>query len=169
MFKKSTFFMRVIIILLGAVVLVPSILFFPQVAIMLRFALAGISTKGDFAFEVIYFLLYAAIYVALIPFCMALYQTLKLLGYIDEKETFSEKTVKALKVIRNCAIAILVIFIVGAMPIICYFAVYDGIPITIFFWSAFALIPLAIAIFASMLMNLIQEAIDIKSENDLTI
>ena len=169
MFKKSTFFMRVIIILLGAVVLIPSILFFPKVAIMLRFALVGISTQREFVFEGIYFLLYATIYVALIPFCIALYQTLKLLGYIDEKETFSEKTVKALKVIRNCAIAILVIFIVGVMPIICYFAVYDDVLIGIVFWSAFALIPMAITVFASMLMNLIKEAIEIKSENDLTI
>ena len=169
MFQKSTFFMRVIVVLLGLVILIPCILFLPYVVEILKSALEEMSAQEGALFAGMYFLVYVSIYFALIPFLMAIYQTLKLLGYIDMKETFSEKTVKALKIIKNCAIAILSIYIVGVMPIICYFTIYSGVPNGIILWAAFALIPMAIAVFASMLMNLIKEAIDIKSENDLTI
>ena len=169
MFQKSTFFMRVIVVLLGLVILIPCILFLPHVVEILKSALEEMSSQEGSLFAVMYFLVYIAIYFALIPFLMAIYQTLKLLGYIDVKETFSEKTIKALKTIKNCAIAILSIYIIGVMPIICYFAIYNGMPSGIIIWAALSLIPMAIAVFASMLGNLIKEAIDIKSENDLTI
>jgi Protein of unknown function (DUF3036). len=105
----------------------------------------------------------------MVPFLMALYQTMKLLGFIDKKETFSEKSVKALNVIKNCAVAIFAIYLIGVMPMVRFFVESDDAPGGSIIWAAFSLIPLAIAIFASMLMNLIKEAIEIKSENDLTI
>jgi len=165
MFKKSTFFMRVIVALLGLVILIPCLLFLPRVLEILSWIAKEILGQEDSFFWILDGLIYVALYIALIPFLMAIYQTLKLLGYIDEKETFSEKTVKALKVIRNCATAILVIFIVGAMPT----AIYGEVLEEIIMGAALSLIPMAIAVFASMLMNLIKEAIEIKSENDLTI
>jgi Protein of unknown function (DUF3036). len=161
--------MRVIIVLLGLVVLVPCILFFPSLLFTSKIAIKAVMDQTASSFEWMYISIYIAMYPALIPFCIAIYQTLKLLGHIDNKETFSEKSVKALNTIRNCAVAILAIYIVGVLPIMCYFAIYDDTLGAIIVWGAFALIPMAIAIFASMLMNLIKEAIEIKSENDLTI
>ena len=170
MFQKSTFFMRAIIILLGLAVFAPSVLLFPRAFIMFKGAVEEIGAQStEVMFFGIYLVLFIAIYVALVPFFTALYQTLKLLDNIDKKETFSEKSTKALKIIRNCAIAIFAIYLVGIMPMVVYFARFSEAPETIIIWAAFSLVPLAIAVFASMLRNLIQEAIYIKSENDLTI
>ena len=171
MFKKSTFFMRVIIILLGAAVLIPVILFTPRflmyaIEVMQHMVL---STSTWSWYYGVVLLFGVAVFGAMVPFLMALYQTMKLLGFIDKKETFSEKSVKALNVIKNCAVAIFAIYLIGVMPMVRFFVESDDAPGGSIIWAAFSLIPLAIAIFASMLMNLIKEAIEIKSENDLTI
>jgi DUF2975 family protein len=62
------------------------------------------------------FLAYA--YLASIPFFVGLYQTFKALGYVRQDKTFSQASVKALRTIKYCALAIIgfvavsVIFIV---------------------------------------------------------
>src|SRR5215510_1099933 len=50
------------------------------------------------------FLAYA--YIASIPFFVALYQAFKLLGYIGQNQVFSLNSVRALRAIKYCAIAI---------------------------------------------------------------
>ena len=169
MFKKSTFFMRVIIVLLGLAVVVPVGILVVKFAVFLIGAMGHMREWTLSEFYVLELLFGVALISAMIPFFMALYQTMKLLDFIDNKETFSEKSVKALTIIKNCAIAIFALYMVGIMPTACYFVIYTKFSSGIIMWSAFALIPLAIAVFASMLANLIKEAIEIKSENDLTI
>src|SRR5215467_5710381 len=51
------------------------------------------------------FLAYA--YLASIPFFVALYQAFKVLGYAGQNKTFSQTTVKALRTIKYCALAII--------------------------------------------------------------
>src|SRR6185503_16641248 len=51
------------------------------------------------------FLAYA--YFASIPFFAGLYQTFKMLGYIGQNKAFSRASVKALRTIKYCAIAII--------------------------------------------------------------
>ncbi len=51
------------------------------------------------------FLAYA--YIAAIPFFMALYQAIKVLGYVKQNQTVSPATVKALRTIKHCAIALI--------------------------------------------------------------
>src|SRR3954464_7514924 len=50
------------------------------------------------------FLAYA--YIGSIPFFMALYQAFKLLGYIARKEVFSPQSVRALRIIKYCAMSL---------------------------------------------------------------
>ena len=50
------------------------------------------------------FLAYA--YLASIPFFVALYQASNVLGYIRENKAFSQGTLKALRTIKFCALAI---------------------------------------------------------------
>ena len=57
------------------------------------------------------FLAYA--YFGSIPFFVALYQAFKVLGYIGQNKTFSQATVKALRTIKFCALAVIV-FVAGA-------------------------------------------------------
>jgi hypothetical protein len=51
------------------------------------------------------FLAYA--YLASIPFFAALYQAFKTLGYIGQDKAFSQSTVKALRTIKVCALALI--------------------------------------------------------------
>jgi hypothetical protein len=75
----------------------------------------------------------AYVYIASIPFFMALYQAFRVLGYVRQNQTFSQTTVKALRTIKYCAIAIVgfvvvsvvfVIFGVG-MPAWRYFGIQE--------------------------------------------
>lgn len=108
------------------------------------------------------------VYATAIAYFFALYQTLKLLNYIDKNKAFSELSVKALKNIKYCAISISVIYS-GIIPFLFPIAEADdapglaGIPMIIVFAS------IVIAVFAAVLQKLLEEAIDIKSDNDLTI
>src|SRR5437867_9529058 len=56
------------------------------------------------------FLAYA--YIASIPFFVALYQAIKVLGYAGQNKIFSPAAVRALRIIKYCAVAI-VGFVVG--------------------------------------------------------
>ena len=56
-------------------------------------------------------------YIASIPFFIALYQAFKLLGYIDTNVIFSKPSVKAMRNIKYCAIAIIG-FIAPILPYI---------------------------------------------------
>jgi hypothetical protein len=107
-------------------------------------------------------------YVSAIPFFIALYQAFKLLSYIDKNKAFSEISVKALKNIKYCAITISGLYVVG-MPFFYILAELDDAPGVILIGMLFIFASMVIAVFAAVLQRLLQEAIDIKSENDLTI
>ena len=107
-------------------------------------------------------------YVAAIPFYIALYQAFKLLSYIDQNKAFSELSVMALKKIKNCAITISCLYVVG-LPLFYIFAQLDDAPGVVIIGMMLVFAPLVIAVFAAVLQRLLQEAIYIKSENDLTV
>jgi hypothetical protein len=111
------------------------------------------------------FLAYA--YVASIPFFAALYQAFKVLGYARQNKVFSQTAVKALRTIKFCAIAIIG-FVAGAEVFIMLHnsddragGIFMGILIT------FGSIITATA--ATTFESILQNAVDIKSENDLTV
>jgi hypothetical protein len=111
------------------------------------------------------FLAYA--YVASISFFVALYQAFKVLGYVGSNKVFSQAAVKALRIIKYCAIAIIGFVAVGEIFILSSNSddraggVFMGILIT--FGSV------VIATAAAMFEQILQNAVDIKSENDLTV
>ena len=106
--------------------------------------------------------------VAAIPFFIGLYQGLLLLGYIDKNTAFSNLSVKAIKNIKNCAFTISVLYAAG-IPYIIYVADKDDAPGAVLMGLVFIFAPLVISVFAAVLQKLLQNAIDIKSENDLTV
>lgn len=112
--------------------------------------------------------IWLGLYVAAIPFYIALYQAVKLLSYIDTNATFSNVSVKALKHIKYCALVISGLFITGS-PYIFHVADTDDAPGI--FAAALIIIgaSFVIAVFAGVLQKLLQNAVDIKSENDLTV
>lgn len=106
-------------------------------------------------------------YLVMIPFFFALYQTLKLLGYIEKGNAFSASSVKALKKIKYCAVLISVLYVVE-MPFLYRLTQVDDTPgifigLFVIFTSA------VIAVFAAVLQKRLKNAVAIKSENDLTV
>ena len=106
-------------------------------------------------------------YIGMIPFFIALYQSLKLLNYIDRNEAFSILSVKAIRNIKRCAVAIIIVYLIE-MPFLYKLTMADDAPAIIMgLFVIFA--SLVVAVFAAVLQKLLQDAIRIKSENDLTV
>ncbi|OGU35188.1 MAG: hypothetical protein A2068_11380 [Ignavibacteria bacterium GWB2_35_6b] len=111
------------------------------------------------------FLAYA--YIASIPFFAALYQAIKVLGYAGQNKVFSQEAVKAMRTIKYCAILIIGFAAVGEIFIMMNTSddraggVFMGILIT--FGSV------VIAAAAAMFEKILQNAVNIKSTNNLTV
>ena len=157
--KGSTIFLQVVIVLIGLGVL----------AIMIRFPLTeGRAANLDlFSVYADPFIIYG--YLASIAFFVALYQAFKLLGYIGQNKVFSLGSVKTLRTIKYCAI-ILGISIVMAVLYIRMSHNTDDDPagfIAIGILATF--VSVVIATLAAVFERTLQSAVDIKSENDLTV
>ncbi len=111
------------------------------------------------------FLAYA--YVASIPFFVALYQTFKVLGYAGQNKIFTQEAVNALRIIKICAMAIVgfvavsVIFMIGGDR--------DDRPGGIFMRMLVTFPSIIVAAAAAIFQRVLQNAVDLKSENDLTV
>lgn len=114
------------------------------------------------------YLVMASLYTATIPYFIALYLGIKLLRLIDLNKAFSVDSVQILQKIKFCAIA-MSISLMTYMPAAFHFAEIDDAPGVIIFAFAFACTPLVVAVFAEVLKNLLQNAIEFKIENDLTV
>jgi hypothetical protein len=113
------------------------------------------------------FILYG--YASSIAFFIALYKAFRLLGYIGQNKVFSHNAVGALRSIKYCAI-VLSIFIVIAGLYIKIFHNKDDDPagfLAICILTTFVSVVVATA--AAIFEKVLQNAIDMKSENDLTI
>jgi hypothetical protein len=111
------------------------------------------------------FLAYA--YIGSIAFFLALYQAFRVLGFAGQDKVFSPAAVKALRTVKQCAF-IIIGFVVGA-EIIIFFSDSDdragGVAMGIFITFGSVIIATAAAVFERVL----QKAVDMKSENDLTV
>lgn len=158
--RGSTIFLQVVIVLLGIGVLA-ALLWEPQVE--------GRNVNAT-QFEIYFkdpFLAY--IYLAFIPFFVGLYQAFKMLGYARRNEIFSQHAVRALQIIKYCAVAV-ALFIVGAEAYIFIFVrgtddVAGGVAMGVLIIFVSAVIATAALVFERILQN----AVDLKTENDLTV
>jgi hypothetical protein len=114
------------------------------------------------------YLVVIGLYATAIPFYIALYQTFKLLRYIDQNKAFSELSVEALKNIKYCATAISILYVLN-MPLFYLLAERDDAPGIIIIGMVLIFASMVIAVFAAVLQKLLKNAIDIKLENDLTV
>jgi len=146
----STIFLKITVIIIGILVLALCIFWLPSAADYLHYPIL------------------IGMYSTAITFFFALYQTLKLLSYIDENKAFSKLSVKALKYIKYCAITISIIYAV-LIPFVFPIADADDAPGLMGFPVIFIFTSIVIGVFAAVLQRLLQDAIDIKSENDLTV
>jgi hypothetical protein len=159
--RSSIIFLQIVIVLLGVAALA-LLLWEPQVE--------GVN-KNRTNFQIYFqdpFL--ALVYAGSIPFFIALYQAIRALGYVGRNEVFSPEVVKALRIIKYCALAI-----IGFVVLLELFILLSGnrdlenpgAPIFMGILIAFPSIVVATA--AAMFERILQNAVDIKSENDLTV
>jgi hypothetical protein len=157
--KASTLFLKLAVILMGIPVFALCIFLVPNVANFASELYPNIASMK--------YLVFILMYGAAIPFYFALYQAFNLLRYIDKSKAFSQLSVKALKNIKHCAITISSLYVLG-MPLIHFIAKKVDPPIGLL-GLIIIFASMVIAVFAAVLQRLLQEAINIKSENDLTV
>lgn len=158
--RASTIFLQAVIVLIGIGVLA-FLLWEPH--------LEG-RNAGASVFEIYFkdpFLMYA--YAGSVAFFTALYQAFMLLGCIGKNKVFSPEAVEALRIIKYCALTIIG-FLVGAEAY--FILVMRGkednagavmLGLILIFISA------VVATVAAVFQRTLQSAVDMKSENDLTV
>jgi hypothetical protein len=157
--RISIIFLQAVIVLIGLVAL----------AILIRFPLTE-GRAANLDLLSIYsdpFILYG--YAASIAFFIALYKAFKLLGYIGQNKVFSSNAVRTLKSIKYCAIVLSILIVTAGLYIRISYNKEDDPAgfLAICIVTAFASVVVATA--AAIFERLLQNAIDMKSENDLTI
>ncbi|MCC2463679.1 DUF2975 domain-containing protein, partial [Bacillus mobilis] len=158
--QGSTLFLKTVIILIGIPVLALCIFSIPNIG---NYAA---KLYPDIAY--IKYLVLINLYATVIPFYFALYQAFKLVSSIDKGNAFSKLSVRALKKIKQCAVTISILYAVG-MPLFYLVAERDDAPGIIIIGMILIFASMVIAVFAAVLQRLLKDAIDIKSENDLTV
>ncbi len=157
--KSSTIFLQVVIVLIGIGAL-GLLLWEPQIE--------GVNAHAT-NFEIYFkdpFL--ALVYIGSIPFFIALYQAFKVLRYAREDNVFSQVAVNALRTIKYCALAIIGFVFVEEIFIMLNHGNDDaagGIAMGVFITVGSIIVATTAAVFERTL----QSAVDIKSENDLTV
>lgn len=161
--RGSTLFLRGAVMAFGLLVLVLCLFAMPA-------AWVGIGieySNNALAINVMRSILFV-MYLTAVPFFVALYQTMKLLNYIDTNKAFSGLSVKALQRITYSAVAVSVLY-AASLPLFYTWAKGDDAPGVVIIGMVLTLAPLAIGVLAAVLRRLLQEAIAMKSENDLTV
>jgi len=159
--RSSTIFLQIVIVLIGIGALA-LLLWEPQIE--------GVNAHAT-NFEIYFkdpFL--ALVYVGSIPFFIALYQAFKVLGYVGQNKVFSPEVVKALRTIKYCALAIIGFVVVEEIFLMLMNnrdTDNPGAPIFMGILITFPSIVVATA--AAVFEQILQNAVDIKSENDLTV
>lgn len=109
----------------------------------------------------------AYVYLGSIPFFVGLFHGFRVLGYAGRNQEFSPQAVRSVRTIKYCAIT-LIAFVAGAEVFILSITDDDragGVMMGVFI--AFAAIVVATAM--AILERVLQNAVDMKAENDLTV
>lgn len=157
--RGSTTFLKVIIFLAGIAVLALCIFLVPHMANFAAKLYPNVTPMK--------YLVFIVMYGAAVPFYLALYHAINLLRFIDKNTVFSDSSIKLLKNIKCCAVAISCLYVLG-LPLFHFIAKKMDPPIGLLV-LIIIFASLVIAVFAAILQRLLQEVVHIKSENNLTI
>ncbi len=108
------------------------------------------------------------LYATAIPFFITLYKGLVLLGYIDQNKAFSQDSVVALRHIKYSIFTISLLYALS-LPFLYFKNGQAGISVRFLLGLVLTLAPLVVTAFAAVLEKLFENALEIKSENDLTV
>lgn len=157
--RTSTLFLQVAIVLVACVALI----------VLIRFPLAEGRAKNLDLFSVYTdpFILYA--YAASVVFFVALYKAFRLLGYIGQNKVFSPEAVSSVKGIKFCAMLVAIMIVLAGVCILIFHHKDDDPAGFLAMCLVLTFATVSVAIAASMFEKILQKAVDMKSENDLTI
>lgn len=153
--RASLVFLQVVIVLIGIVAL----------ALIIRFPLTeGRAVNLDlFSIYSDPFIVYG--YLASTPFFIGLYQVFTLLRYIGQNKVFSLRSIKTLRIIRHCAIAQAILIVMAVLYIV--LSAKDEDPVGFISIGILAtFISAVIASAASVFEGILQNGVDINSQND---
>jgi predicted lysophospholipase L1 biosynthesis ABC-type transport system permease subunit len=157
--QVSTLFLKSAVFLIGLTVLALCVFVLPEIA-------KEMIDVMPVQYELLPILI--AMAASTIPFYIALYQALKLLNLIDKNKAFSELSIRALKTIKKSATTIGFLYI-ACVPYLYIIAEGDDAPGVFAIGLVIIFASIVVAVLAAVLQKLLQNAIDIKSENDLTV
>ena len=158
--RTSTVFLQAVIVLIG-IATVAFLLWEPNAE--------GVNAHATSLFEVYFddpFLAY--VYLSSIAFFVALYKAFRLLGTIGKNTVFSRDSVRALRMIQYCAIAIVGLtalpeaYLLIARP---EDDIAGGVAMGLFVMCISAVIAAAAAVFEKLLHS----AVEMKEEQDVTV
>jgi hypothetical protein len=109
----------------------------------------------------------AYVYIASIPFFVALYHAFRVLGYAGQNNVFSQAAVKSLRTIKYCAMAI--IGFAAASVIFMPFSDPDDRPAGVFMRILITFPAIVVVAASAMFERILKNAVELKSENDLTV
>ncbi len=158
--KSSTIFLQTAVVFIGLGVLA-LLLWEPHIE--------GVNAQATTLREIYFddpFL--ALMYIGSIPFFIGLYQTFKILSFVGQNKVFSQKAVKALRVIKYCALSIIGFVIIEEIFIMLTHGEDDAAG-GIFIGVLVTLGSIIVITAATVFERLLQKAVDLKSENDLTV
>ncbi len=157
--RFSIMFLQGVIVLIGILAL----------AILVWFPLTeGRATNLDlFSIYSDPFILYG--YAASTAFFVALYKAFKLLGYIGQNRVFSSNSVKSLKSIKYCAIALSILIVTAGLYIRIFHSKDDDPAGFLAICILTTFVSVVVATAAAIFEKILQNAVNMKSENDLTI
>lgn len=161
--KSSTLLLKAAVILLGIPVLVLAIVLWWQIGMVAMKE----AVKGAILGYIILGVL-TGMTLSMVPFYASLYQAFKILTYIDGNEAFSTLTVAALKKIKKYALIIFGLYVLIS-PLVFTVAQWDDAPGLVILGMIPAFAALVVSLFAAVLQRLLQEAIEMKFENELTV
>lgn len=156
--RSSTLFLKTFILVIGLGVLA-GMIYFPQT----EGRAANLDLISIYSDPLILFT-----YVGSIPFFVGLYQGFKLLNLIDANKAFSQGAVNTLKNMKIASLA-LIGFIAAVLFSIRFFAQGEDAagPTMLGVIVVFAVSIIATA--SAVFQKLLQNAVDLKTENDLTV
>ena len=157
--KISIIFLQAVVVLIGIVAL----------SIMIRFPLTEGRAENLDVFSIYFdpFILYG--YASSIAFFVALYKAFRLLGYIGQNKLFSLSSIQAIRSIKYCAIILGILIAASGLFIKISHNKEDDPAGFLAMCIVTTFISIAVATTVAVLEKSLQNAVDMKSENDLTI
>lgn len=157
--RISIIFLQVVIVLVGIIAL----------SLLIRMPLLEGRARNLDLFSVYSdpFILYG--YAASIAFFVALYQAFKLLGNITHNKLFSHDSVRTVRSIKYCAMIVGGAIALAGLYIMIFHAKDDDPAGFVAMCIVTTFISIAIAAGVAVAEKVLQNAVDMKTENDLTI